>query len=622
MGYPVLAKVWGHNKGYVFLPRRKDGKWEEGRAFEYPDEVPAIKARLKMSDEEGYDTYWCPLLFNKPKRLKENAKPIQRILWADLDEVPADDLPLKPAVAWKSSDDRYQAIWFLDNGYDIGHVEEANKQLTYAIGADKGGWDVTQVLRVPGSTNYKYSPPQKGELLWSIDTAYSLEYVHSSVAESGESKLDKLLSGWTLSEKALSLIHTPAHKVVVGERSERLWELEVLLIEAGMPIRTAIEVIKLTSWNKFAGRRDEDKQLERELLKADEHVRSRKTVAKPTDNWLVPFDTFVSNYMPPPEWLVEGVWQSGTYGMVAGEPKTYKSVLVTDLVMSVASGQPYLGMFDVPKKGTVVMFQDENSPQTIQDRVYKISSTKTVSPAGDGELEFFTPSNLPIYFSNNPGIDLTNLDHRAQIEKVLVELKPLLVVFDPLYMMLGGVDENDASEVRGVLQWLTSLRNKYGCAIIIIHHYNKSKSSARGGQNIRGTSQFHAWVECGIYVKTTGSSNVVLLEREFRSFPMQGELRVAVDLSNPGTNGYKVRVLDYDAKDDNVRMQKEMLNHLRVSSLSVKDLRVKMGVANKTIKTWLDNAINEGVVKEVRSGVRGVPSLYQYVGDDDDDEEV
>ena len=180
--YEIMSQVWGESQGYVFLPRKKNTDWEEGRGYEYPQEEKAIRARITLSEAEGYDTYWCPLVFFSPKRRKECVQPTQNTLWADLDAVDPNKLALKPSIAWKSSDNRYQALWTLKEHYAVDEVEHINKSLTYAVGADKGGWDVTQVLRVPGSTNYKYSPPQQGSVLWVTNNSYSLEFVNSSLS--------------------------------------------------------------------------------------------------------------------------------------------------------------------------------------------------------------------------------------------------------------------------------------------------------------------------------------------------------------------------------------------------------------------------------------------------------
>ena len=113
-----------------------------------------------------------------------------------------------------------------------------------------------------------------------------------------------------------------------------------------MPILTVVDIISICPWNKFKGRKGEREQIHNEILKADKHVKTKPGVkevtTEPTSeeldriktDWAIPFSKFASEKMEKPEWLVEGIWQKGTYGLIAGEPKTYKSVQATDLALS------------------------------------------------------------------------------------------------------------------------------------------------------------------------------------------------------------------------------------------------------------------------------------------------
>ncbi len=52
--------------------------------------------------------------------------------------------------------------------------------MTYFMGADKGGWHASKLLRVPGTHNYKYDPPQRGKV-WAYTPkagGYSAEALH------------------------------------------------------------------------------------------------------------------------------------------------------------------------------------------------------------------------------------------------------------------------------------------------------------------------------------------------------------------------------------------------------------------------------------------------------------
>ena len=577
MSVAVLKAVWGDGHGYAFVPRRKPAAgetpavWEE-RQYKYPEEWGTLKEYVVDSAKNGYDVYWCPLLFDSPRRKKEKALVKTNVLWADLDYVnPAELGALKPSVAWKSSDERYQAIWFLDKSYPIEDVETTNRDLTYKIGADKSGWDVTQVLRVPGSPNYKYTPPQKGQLLWAekrlfdfkvLSTEIKTEKAPEAAAEpvvAGDT-IEYLIRGWEIPERTRDLLFADPREVTVGERSDRLWEIETSLLEAGMPILNVVEAVALCPWNKFKDRRKGKDQLYVEVMKADKHVKEKHLTrvdivsetpkpaeeAKPdtSDSWAVPFSVFTAKHIEKPEWLVQNIWQKGTYGLIAGEPKTYKSVQATDLALSVASGRAFLNYFPVDTRGAVLYVQEENNEQTVQDRVFKIAASKgllTSTPGG-----WALPNDIPLYFSNNCGIDLTQADSRKRLEDTIKELRPVLLILDPLYMMMGGVDENSAQEVGVILRWLTHLRNAYGLSIVVCHHYNKggTGSSSRAGQRVRGSSAFHAWVESAIYVKATTELYTVKLEREFRAFPTMPELTLKLTLGNPGDLTYIPQVMN------------------------------------------------------------------------------
>lgn len=636
--------MWGTQSGFVFVPRRKHTEekdvWDEGKAYKYPDDWDLIKDRIMTSAKDGWDTYWCPLVFDKPARLKENVKPKQSLLWADLDFVDPTTLgTLRPSIAWASSDTRYQALWALDGSEEIKDIETVNRDLTYHIGADKGGWDVTQVLRVPGSPNYKYNPPQQGKMLWAEKRLFVLDKVAKAVegASSGSTQqetsntIEDLISGWKIPARTRDLLFADDSEVEVGERSDRLWEIETSLVEAGLPILTIVDIISKCPFNKFKGRRDEMGQIYKEVTKADVHVKNRSkglTPAKEVDPeanklkeqlWAVPFDKFVSKKMEPPKWLVEGIWQKGTYGMIAGEPKTYKSVQATDLALSVASGRPFLNYFPVRTVGNVLYVQEENGESTVQDRVNKIASSKGLLV--DGSL----PPSVPIYFSNNYGINLTDNDSRVLLEKTIQQINPVLLVLDPLYMMLGDADENSAKEVGSVLRWLTYIRNQYGCTIVVCHHYNKSSSSsgnARGGQRVRGSSAFHGWVESALYVKVTQELYTVDVEREFRAFQKMPDYKVKIELGSAGDLYYNTTVEmtqqagNIKTKSIEQEVHTELTGNKIMDALSqprtLKELEELTGLSSRSLRNKLEICIKDGVVIKQADGNRGSGNAAIY----------
>ena len=140
-----------------------------------------------------------------------------------------------------------------------------------------------------------------------------------------------MLKGWKIPKRTHELLHVDLREVEVGDRSDRLWEIETSLLEAGLPVLTIVSIIKLCPWNKFKGRKSESEQIYSEVLKADEYVK-RKTIEPTTaepielteeekeklsDVWAIPFSVFTAKRIDKPEWLIEGIWQTGTYGMIS-----------------------------------------------------------------------------------------------------------------------------------------------------------------------------------------------------------------------------------------------------------------------------------------------------------------
>jgi hypothetical protein len=161
-----LHSIWEvQGEGFVVVSlRRGPLEWQD-LAFKYgrdPIEIP---------DKGLGDVYFCPNLFERPRRRKGLMRP-SRWLYADLDQVDPLGIEaqfgkvLHPSIAWESSPCRYQAMWLLDRALKEDEHQEINRAMTYQLEADKGGWDATQVLRLPGTINHKYSEEPEVKLLW------------------------------------------------------------------------------------------------------------------------------------------------------------------------------------------------------------------------------------------------------------------------------------------------------------------------------------------------------------------------------------------------------------------------------------------------------------------------
>jgi len=623
-GLNIIFSVWGKRKGYVFTPTKnpKTNEWGE-QSFEWPKEKRKVEKWVIKSESQGYNIYWCPTLFEQPIRKKEYIKGVQ-CLWADLDEVNPKKIghKLKPHLAYETSPKRFQCLWYLDQDYKPDEAETINRNITYHIQADKGGWDLTQVLRIPGFRNFKYRNGPEGKILWNEQSNYSLDYF-SFVPEVEEAEdadddegvewdeditLHELVSEHKklIKGKLFELIFATEDEVAEQDRSERLWELECRLLEIGVPVSDVVNIVRLSNWNKYAGRNDERKRILTEVRKAQAEVKANGKGSYEIDDsrfkdrlgktWTT-YQDLMGLQMSEPGWLVEGWWQKDSHGMVAGEPKTYKSTLVADFAVSVASGQPLFGMFPVHNPGPVIMIQEENSPFLMQDRFRKVSNSKGLLKGktkivNKEKVIVEFPPDLPIDFLNNRGFDFSEEESRELLEERVKRVKPVLIIFDPLYLMLGGKDENSSKDLRPLLNWLIHLRYTYKTAIMVVHHWNKSGTSSRGGQRMLGSVTLHGWVESAIYslVKNEEEHEVVI-DREFRSFPKPKNIEIKYNMGNPGDDSYEPEV-----NDSNTNADDDILIMLRGSNgMSEKDIQAATGLGRTALRSKLGNLERKGI---------------------------
>ena len=68
-------------------------------------------------------------------------------------------------------------------------------------------------------------------------------------------------------------------------------------------------------------------------------------------------------------WLVEQLWCANAVGVIGGAPKCAKTWLGLDLALSVATGTPCLGKYNVPEPGPVLVYLAEDALPAVRERV-------------------------------------------------------------------------------------------------------------------------------------------------------------------------------------------------------------------------------------------------------------
>ena len=169
-----FESIFGAHEGYICIAAaRATSRVFTETYFEWPKDIAKMMRHLNEI-AGGHNVWFCAQLLETPKRVKENVG-LCYALWADLDTCNPYEIVPRPPVVLQSSDDRWQALWPLTTGLEPVIAEDYSHRIAYAYkdqGADQAGWDLTQLLRVPYTFNYKYPSRPIVQMELDLETKY------------------------------------------------------------------------------------------------------------------------------------------------------------------------------------------------------------------------------------------------------------------------------------------------------------------------------------------------------------------------------------------------------------------------------------------------------------------
>jgi RepB DNA-primase from phage plasmid len=131
--------------------------------LDYPQDAGKAEDLCRRLSDEGREVYQCAHLLTARRRIKPNAAPLTACYVDGDGAKPAANMP-RPTAIVVSSPGREQYWWRLSRPVEPEVGENLNTRLAYAMAADLSGWDLTQLLRVPGTRNHKYPDTPTVEL--------------------------------------------------------------------------------------------------------------------------------------------------------------------------------------------------------------------------------------------------------------------------------------------------------------------------------------------------------------------------------------------------------------------------------------------------------------------------
>ncbi len=178
-------------------------------------------------------------------------------------------------------------------------------------------------------------------------------------------------------------------------------------------------------------------------------------------------------------YLIPGVLAAGQVGGIFGPFQTLKTSLAADLLISLASGTPFLGRFPVAQSGRVLLLSGEAGLPALKSLAGRICAERGLS------LESLTN------FVCSP--DVPNLDDPFDLlafTELVEREKPICVVIDPAFLAFGGRSRGTGQNANGGrvgkrsrslfdmgqrLRPLVELCESTGCALLFVHHCGQSR---------------------------------------------------------------------------------------------------------------------------------------------------
>ena len=622
-----FRRVWGDSEGWAVIGSRKANtgspKFEE---YRYPEQLDLLVREVEEKIQRE-NLFFCPHLC-KERGTKEqhvlkkpNASP-PKVVWADKDSGLYSDFKPYPTFCWETSPGKFQALWVLTEHGEPRIVEQASKRIVYTSDADKATWNLGRLLRIPTTLNFKYTPPAQGVLLWDNGPEYDLEDLlpdQETLDQEVEAELSMpktfpssaetyMKYGNKISIEAWGLLNRGPE----GETdwSETLWKLERRLIESGIPLEHVFTIVRDAPWNKFERDNLGDEALWKDL------VRAVQKKGKPDRPEGLPWNTLdeLLEFDQRPQWLVQDIWMEKNVGWIAGVGKSYKSVISLDLALSVATGEPFLGKFPVIDPGPVLMVQEEDPKWRVAHRLQAMAKTKGIDTikVEDKEGGFVLKSQktgTPLFVSIGAGVTFKDEEKTRAVEIAIEYYRPRIVIMDPMFMLSAGIDEFKSSEISQILIQLKDWRNRYDCAIAIVHHYRKGGGDAV--ERIYGSMAMYAWSENSLLVGRKRGTNTSIIQTDVKDAPSSQKIEVEfldIDKNYEVIVGYAV---DEDEKLDSplVKIKAYLQSGKMEQSYTLQDLVKVTGMSERSVRKHIKMLEEKNLIIKDSKGTGGKLSI-------------
>lgn len=440
--------------------------------FQYPAESHRMETVI-LQNSDTSEVYISPALYKEPRPIRENVK-CSNVVWTEFDgDAPSlEDYANPPSLIVRSSSERNQHVyWRLSEPiYDVDTLEQVNRNITYAMGADSSAWDATQVLRPPSTKNHKRGT----DVTLVVDSATSYDVAVFDTLPTAPEQIDT--SNWQLgvlpdiNDVILKYPFSPdlilllkKEKDEVKDRSASLMNLAYGCAEMGLSDAEIFVMLKLADdrWGKFKDRRDRNKRLAHIITVARHKHPAEESGEQFT--FALDFLSFLNTDIEI-DWVIEGMLMEQGSMLFVGPSGIGKTQLSLQFMIHLALGKDFLHYkIARPFKilflslemgfGELKVFVEDMAKELTNDELLLLQENLILVPHGEKWA-----LNTPV--------------GQHELIKLMEDIQPDGLFTDSVGSAIQG-NISDDETIMGLVDFNDRLRKKYGCFVWYIHHLRK-----------------------------------------------------------------------------------------------------------------------------------------------------
>lgn len=314
----------------------------------------------------------------------------------------------------------------------------------------------------------------------------------------------------------------------------------------------------------------------------EEFARLPENVKSNVNNFITLKELMSRNY-PESEWVVERLIPEGLT-ILSAQPASFKTWLLLDIAIAVASGNQLFETFDTTQNA-VLMVDEENGERLLQQRLQLLG----------------IDDELPIKFMVEKLFKLED----AQISAIIKFCKKNgigVIMFDSL-VRINKNNENDAVQMAESFEKIRRF-TKAKINVIITHHNRKSGKSENPSQDMRGSSDILAAVDCHLSLKNNRETKKLTIT--------QAKVRFSEELEP-----FEVAIV---SQEDSVKFEyigaSDFAETKRTKTVNaIKDLLADGKILNqKEVLATLEENGNKINAKTLRSILKGMEENGELAG--------